>query len=215
MPLAAESLNRLDWKDDEPDCPNHQILTIYRHERCIFNFKVLSERGGNANALMGRKGLKVLADKFPFCRIFAFLLQKLNNRNIRLPYIPHDSCSWYSAFSKGMVKALPLQKFNFHTFISTFTLSIAKVYQEKYPAAKIPHSRCSWYSVSPHCKGFSFYIFCCHTSPHAWQLLLIPIAKVPHQDEISRSSSDECTIGFFILGPIISICATHRPINNQ
>ena len=165
MPLAAESLNRLDWKDDEPDCPNHQILTIYRHERCIFNFKVLSERGGNANALMGRKGLKVLADKLPFCQIFAFPFLKFNKRNIRLLYIPHSSCSWYSVF--------------------------------------------------PHCKGISFYIFCCHTSPHAWQLLLIPIAKVSHQDEISRSSSDECTIGFFILGPIISICATHRPINNQ
>ena len=85
LPLDRESLNRLDWKDNEPDSPNDQLLTIYTYKtsgRCTCLISIFNQKRGNA--LIGHKRSEGLADRFPQCRMFAFPFQKFNDRNIQL-----------------------------------------------------------------------------------------------------------------------------------
>ena len=49
LPLDRESLNRLDWKDNEPDSPNDQVLTIYTNTtsgRCTCQISIFNQKRG-------------------------------------------------------------------------------------------------------------------------------------------------------------------------
>ena len=72
--LAPESLNRLDWKDDEPDCPNHQILAIdvcvpdSISSKCFLSTLTIwkSQKVSWSN----KQGLKVLAHIFLSAKLY-------------------------------------------------------------------------------------------------------------------------------------------------